>query len=273
MINRSQFAILESNKPITSVALLITHFNRVKSLERLLLKLKETGLTFKQLIVSDGGSRPEILDEVQKLKLQYNFTLITTPVNIGLGHTINVGVDAANTPYILYIQEDFFPKHAFVEVLNNALQIMDEEEEWDIIRFYSFPWAKFPYLNSYKKGFSEMLFRLRPWYINHHKFYVYSDHPHLRRKSFSDKFGRHLEILDADKTELSMCRSFLKQKGRGLYYEDYTELFEHKNSQEEPGQERPHKQKMKKYAEIKALYWFYLKYKTFKETVDYIFDI
>lgn len=259
-------------KAFPQMTLLVTHFNRTASLERLLGTLRRHGMSFAEIIVSDGGSKAEHLDKVKALQGEYDFTLLTTEVNYGLGNSINVGQDAAKTPYILYIQEDFVPKAALAEAIADGLEIMESESQWDIVRFYSFPWGKFPYLKPYKKGFCKMIFSLAPWYTSHHKFYVYSDHPHIKRKTFPEKFGRYIETLNGDVTEMGMCRTFLKKNGHGLYYENSKNLFEHENTTEEPGQLRANKPKIKKYSDIAPLYWAYLRFKTLKETVAYIMD-
>src|SRR4051812_10147947 len=95
------------NQKFLGVTLLITHFNRSESLKRLLENLNRHQIFFEEVIVSDGGSRPEHLNSVIDLKEEYGFSLLTSPENKGLGNTINMGQDAVKTPYILYIQEDF----------------------------------------------------------------------------------------------------------------------------------------------------------------------
>jgi glycosyltransferase involved in cell wall biosynthesis len=263
----------KTGSAFNDITLLITHFNRSTSLKRLLARFDELGLNFGEVIVSDGGSKPNHLQAVKELKNNHQFTLLTTDVNYGLGHTINTGQNASKTPYLLYVQEDFVPKPAFVNALKDGLELMQQEKVWDIVRFYSFPWAKFPYLRKYKKGFSEMWFSLSPTYTNHHKFYIYSDHPHLKRKTFSKKFGPYVESPNGDVTEMAMCRTFLKKNGKGLYYTDYTGLFEHVNSHDEPGLFRPAAERNKKFRQNPLIYKSYLKFKTFKETVTYLLNI
>ena len=75
---------------------------------------------------------------------------------------------------------------------------------------------------------------VKPWFTNYKKIYYYSDHPHLRRSSFFERFGRYEEGLKGDKTEYKMCVSFIKNKGKGLFYDDYKALFKQENSSEEP---------------------------------------
>lgn len=214
------------------VTLLITHYNRSSSLERLLKTFKSQQIAFEDIVVSDDGSKPENLEKVKALQKIFNFRLITTQVNKGLGNNINKGQDAVNTPYTLYVQEDFEPKEIFLTHFKDALQYMKEDESLDLARFYAY--FKYPYLKPYGKGFSEMVFKPFPWANNHLKFYVYSDHPHLRRSSFFDKFGRYPEGIKGDLTEYSMAVSFIQKKGRGIFFNNFNDLFYQKNSADEP---------------------------------------
>jgi len=212
------------------VTLLVTHYNRSGSLERLLRSYKELNCSFEAIVVSDDGSKPEHQIVLKKLQQQYSFELVTTPQNKGLGNNLNKGQDAVKTPYTLYVQEDFVPQAGFKEHFKDALAIMQQEKDLDIVRFYAY--YAYPYLKPYGKGFSEMIYKL--WYTNTKKIYVYSDHPHLRRSSFFEKFGRYVEGIKSDKTEYLMCVSFIKKKGRGLFFNDYKSLFSQENSAEEP---------------------------------------
>jgi glycosyltransferase involved in cell wall biosynthesis len=219
-------------RPYKEVTLLITHYNRSRSLERLLTTFRDYNITFGDIVVSDDGSRPEHLDYIKGLHHTFDFTLVTTPVNKGLGNNINKGQDAVKTEYTLYVQEDFEPKEVFEEHFRDALQFMKEDRGLDIVRFYAY--FAYPYLKPYGKGFSEMVFKPQLWHSNHLKFYVYSDHPHLRRSSFLQKFGRYPEGIKGDLTEFGMASAFIRKKGRGLFYDEFNDLFWQKNSSDEP---------------------------------------
>lgn len=212
------------------VTLLITHYNRSQSLERLLKTFNDQEIVFGDIVISDDGSKAEHLDRLKAMAEPYHFRLITTPVNKGLGNNINKGQDAVNTPYTLYVQEDFDPFPGYNEHLTDALEIMNERPDIDMVRFYAY--FKYPYLKPYKKGFSEMMFGI--WKPGYRKFHVYSDHPHLRRTTFFNKFGRYAEGLKGDRTEFLMAQSFLKNKGKAMFYEDYKGLFDQVNSSDEP---------------------------------------
>src|SRR5215217_1207972 len=97
------------------VTLLITHYNRSQSLEQLLKSFAVLHCKFEDIVVSDDGSKPEHIDYLHTLQRQFEFRLITTPKNRGLGNNINKGQDAVQTPLTLYVQEDFTPALIFPE--------------------------------------------------------------------------------------------------------------------------------------------------------------
>jgi len=249
-----------------NVSLLITHYNRSRSLERLLKTFSNQHIHFGEIIVSDDGSKQEHLDLIHYLQQQYHFRLVTTPVNKGLGNNINKGQAAVTKEYTLYVQEDFEPTEIFAQHFTNALEMMEERKDFDIVRFYAY--FRYPYLRPYKKGFSEMVFKKWPWYSNHLKFYYYSDHPHLRRSNFLEKFGRYPEGIKGDETEYRMALSFIKKKGKGLFYNDFTQLFYQKNSATEPSTMIRSNWRQKRNPFILLLRAFYLKGKLIKSSID-----
>jgi len=213
-----------------NVTLLVTHYNRSRSLERLLQSFKKLGISFGAIVVSDDGSEPGHLDYLKLLQDGLGFRLITTEKNRGLGNNINKGQDAVTTAYTLYVQEDFDPMPAFAGHFADGLTIIDERKDIDLVRFYAY--TNYPYLQPVGNGFSLMLFAI--WKPGYRKFYAYSDHPHLRRSNFLQKFGRYAEGKKVEKTEYMMMMSFLRKKGKAVIYKNIHELFEQKNSPAEP---------------------------------------
>ncbi len=255
------------NRSYPDTTLLITHYNRSQSLERLLTTFRELGCQFGDIVVSDDNSKPEHLTRLKELEKEFQFKLITTPVNKRLGHNINKGQDAVKTPLTLYVQEDFQPTEKFPEHFEHALILMRTEPQWDLIRFYAY--FKYPNLKAYNYGFSEMIFSwLDP---DHLKFYVYSDHPHLRRSSFFEKFGRYAELGNMNDGEFQMALSFIKNKGKALFFEDFNSLFYQKNSSSEPSMvERPD-WRTRKNPLIQGLRLLYLPVRWLKNTAQLIF--
>lgn len=212
------------------VSLLITHYNRSESLENLLKTFKSLNCIFGSIVVSDDGSTHPHIEKLDELQQQYLFKLIKAPINKGLGNNINKGQDAVETPYTLYIQEDFEPSTHFPLQFKKALNFMTADESLDIVKFYAY--FPYPYLKSFSDDFSEMY--IDNFALNYHKIYFYTDHPHLRRSNFFDKFGRYPEGIKGDITEYKMCISFIQNKAKGLFYNDYANLLTQKNSETEP---------------------------------------
>ncbi|MGA0558526.1 glycosyltransferase family 2 protein [Larkinella sp. VNQ87] len=248
------------------VTLLITHYNRSSSLERLLHAFRELNCTFGGIVVSDDGSRPEHLNALQALNNRFDFQLVTTPKNRGLANNINKGQEAVKTPYTLYVQEDFVPKATFAAYFNEALAIMNSDNALDIIRFYAY--FPYPYVTPYNQNFSKMIFKSWPVYANHLKFYYYSDHPHLRRSSFLTKFGRYIEGIHSDKSEFMMCLSFIKKKGKGLILNDFTSMFDQKNTSSEPSTLNRANWRESTNPMMLFARWWYLKYRLLKNTFE-----
>jgi glycosyltransferase involved in cell wall biosynthesis len=215
---------------LPGVTLLITHYNRSQSLERLLKAFENEGIQFESVVVSDDGSDVFHKERVSELSGQYDFRVIASEENKGLGHCLNKGQDAIITPLTLYVQEDFIPTEAFKGACKAAIELIQEDPNLDIVRFFSN--FRYPYLKPYKKGFSKMF--LPTLAINYKKIYLYSDGPHLRRSNFPEKFGPYRENVHGDRMEYWMCISFIKNGGNGLFYDDYHSLFLHINTTDEP---------------------------------------
>jgi Glycosyltransferases involved in cell wall biogenesis len=215
------------------ISLLITHYNRSKSLENLLSSFEKLNCKFGEIVISDDGSMAEHLDYIRDvLSKKYEFNLVTTSQNKGLGNNINKGQDVVKMPYTLYIQEDFEPLPAFPKVLDDAQKIIKEDPTFDIIKFYAY--YTYPYTKPYKCGFQETVFKKEIWCTNNLKFYFYGDHPHLRHSNFMNKFGRFKEGIHSDRAEFLMGLSFIKNNARGLIYDRIHDLFLQKNSSNEP---------------------------------------
>lgn len=223
---------METATTYNEITLLITHYNRPASLKRLIVSFEDLAINFAEIIVSDDGSASHNLDLARKICLLHHIRLITSPKNKGLGNNINKGQDEVKTPLTLYIQEDFVPTPLFKEKLPIALELMKTDTSVDIVRFYAY--FKYPCLRPVRDGFSHILFHPWAFWSTYNRFYVYSDHPHLRRSSFLKKFGRYIEGIKGDRTEYKMMMSFLKKKGKALYYDNYQDLFTQLNSTTEP---------------------------------------
>lgn len=222
--------LMTDNLVYDDITLLITHYNRSSSLARELEAFRNLHMEFNAIVVSDDGSNPEHLNAVKALQEEYGFQLVTALVNKGLGNNINKGQDAVATPYTLYVQEDFVPLEDFRQALLDARRLMQKAPDIDMARFYAY--ELYPSLEPVKDGFSLMKFDIfSPGY---YKFFMYSDHPHLRRSDFLKKFGRYVEGKNPEATEYRMMMSFLKRRGQAVFYDDYQSLFVQINTEDEP---------------------------------------
>ena len=138
-----------------------------------------------------------------------------------------------------------------------------------MLSFYAY--FKYPYTKPYKKGFSTMIFKAAPWYTNHLKFYFYSDHPHLRRTNFLEKFGRYPEGLKGDDTEFQMALSVLRKKAKGLFYDDFTGIIDQVNSNVEPSTMVRSNWRQKDNIAIATLRKMYLPYRFIKNNLQLLF--
>ncbi|MBD3748145.1 MAG: glycosyltransferase family 2 protein [Sphingobacteriales bacterium] len=257
------------NHHYPNVELLITHYNRSSSLERLLKAFENQATSFGNIVVSDDGSKTEHLEELLKLQKSHQFNLVTTQQNKGLGNNLNKGQEKVSAPFVLYVQEDFVPQEGFNENFSKALMIMEMDDSIDIIRFYAY--FAYPYLEVYDNQFSEMKFSNSILKADHLKFYVYSDHPHLRRSNFLKKFGKYKEGLSGDVTEFDMCLSFVKNKGRGLFINNFKVMFEQMNTSAEPSTMNRREWKRTDHIFMKVSRAIYLKFRLMKNTLQLLF--
>jgi hypothetical protein len=212
------------------VTLLITHYNRSGSVQRLLETLLAQQLRFAAIVVADDGSLPAHRQRLERLVPVYGLQLVASARNYGLGHNLNQGQAHVQTALTLYVQEDFLPTPKFGPALQQAVALMRRDAQWDLVRFFAN--FQYPYTTPYQGEFAAIT--IPPFALDYHKIYAYSDNPHLRRTTFPAKFGPYREDLPGDRTEYRMCISFIQKHGQALLHNDFQGLFAHVNTAEEP---------------------------------------
>jgi hypothetical protein len=186
-----------------------------------------------------------------------------------LANNINKGQRAVKTPFTLYVQEDFIPTERFSQSLSDGLKLIKEDPEIDLVRFYAY--RKHPYLKPLKNDFSRMEFHF--WRPNAMQFNCYSDHPHLRRSSFLDKFGDYKEGIKSDRAEFKMAMSFVQHKGKAIIHNDYRDIFIQENSAAEPSQVA--RKKLKKQIQLSDSFLIKIArtvYRNVKFRMEYLFS-
>ena len=251
------------------ITLLVTHYNRSVSLERLLKSFEEKNIHFNEIVVSDDCSKSEHLNNLELFKDRYGITLVLTDKNKGLANNINKGQRAVKSPFTLYVQEDFIPTERFCQSLIDGFNLIKENPEIDLVRFYAY--RKHPFLKPLKNEFSEMKFHF--WRPNTYQFNCYSDHPHLRRSSFLEKFGDYKEGIKSDRAEFKMVISFLQHKGKALIHNDIKDIFIQENDAQEPSQVA--RKKIKKYLQLSDSIFIKIVrsvYRNIKFRAEYLFS-
>ncbi|MGI4736141.1 MAG: glycosyltransferase family 2 protein [Janthinobacterium lividum] len=155
------------------VTLLITHYNRSGSVQRLLETLLAQQLRFAAIVVADDGSLPAHRQRLEHLAPVYGLQLVASARNYGLGHNLNQGQAHVQTALTLYVQEDFLPTPKFGPALQQAVALMRRDAQWDLVRFFAN--FRYPYTTPYQGEFAAIT--IPPFALDYHKIYAYSDNP------------------------------------------------------------------------------------------------
>ncbi len=169
------------------ISILITHFNRIESLEKCLKAFEKIDFSnFKiEIVVSDDGSEIKIQEQLKALKID---TLVLSERNEGLASNLNKGINACKGNYILYCQEDFLPQVELSSYMPQIVETLDSGKA-EMIRLqanYVFP-KLLPLSEEIK------LIPKFSWKNYYYNTFQYSDNPFITTRSFFDKYGYFLE--------------------------------------------------------------------------------
>lgn len=79
-----------------------------------------------ELIVVDNGSTDKSLEVARSYKGRAGYTLIENTENTGFSAAVNMGIRAAQTPYVLLFNNDAFAKPDMLEKMLNAIETDDK---------------------------------------------------------------------------------------------------------------------------------------------------
>ncbi len=193
-----------------------------------------------ELILADDGSPADVTERMRKLSFH---KYIFSDENRGLGHNQNKGVRAATGDYILQLQDDWLC-HGPDDFIERCLDVFQELPSVGYIRLWEKPDFSVPYdLHLLKNGVKVRVYNdsspLNS--ISEHRDYVYSDRPHIKRRSYHDNLGLYREDLKMNKMEIEFCQRFERQNAiKGAWIEGYGDIFEHIGTQQtfNPSQKR-----------------------------------
>ena len=167
------------------ISFLITHYNRIHALKECIQSIKKINVFNYEIVVSDDFSNENILKQLRDLEID---KLVLDTKNRGLGRNINKGIDKCTGNYIFYIQEDFIINDNVSEYILEAIKLL-ENEKFDIVRFYvPYKFSKKTTIKTTFNFYEIPIWDLRNYIANQFR---YSDWPHLKKKTFHNKFGYH----------------------------------------------------------------------------------
>ena len=104
------------------VTVIIPNYNGMKYIEECLESIlsQDVGTPDYQVLVVDNGSRDGSLELIQSQFPQVLTIALTS--NTGFCHAVNVGIRAADTPYVLLLNNDTKAGHRFIKALYEAIE-------------------------------------------------------------------------------------------------------------------------------------------------------
>lgn len=193
------------------ISVLINTYNRIEDLQRTVTGLRET-LVYEgdklQWIIADDCSPDNYLERVSHLRVfdGLNVRFISTPVNSGVGASMNWGFRHVQTPYCFYTQDDLIPTKPID--LRKSVALMEVQPNIGILRYRALGSDQLYIYRQHEVDLKEWL----PYPISGDtamegkcvyliidkdspSLYIYSDNPQLRRMSWFTQYGWHFEGL------------------------------------------------------------------------------
>jgi len=138
-----------------------------------------------ELIISDDGSKNSSV--IPYIAAKHSVDKVLLNRHGGLGYNQNMGLRQTNSPFILHLQDDFMLENKEKEnesFIDTSIGILKDNGDIDTVRLFdisfSIPYTgvveDFDYKGTIIKKIKDGIF-------------TYSDNPHIKRKSFHEKFG------------------------------------------------------------------------------------
>ena len=145
--------------------------------------------------------------------------------NRGMGNNTNKGIHAAAGAYILQLQDDWDcgGPPDFIEA---ALELFQERSDVAFIRLRE-PFAGPCEPHTLGSGREAQIYTQRTEWRSTAGEYVYSDNPHIKRRTLHDSLGRYLEGKAMNEVEMDFCRRFETQSTAKAAFIDGYSCFKH----------------------------------------------
>lgn len=213
------------NKPLVSVVFI--SYNRVELLKRTFEEFRRhCDYPNLELILSDDASSPR--QRAAMLRMGFD-NFIFSSRNEKMGANINKGIQAARGEYILHLEDDWECRAENADFIAQAVEIMKIYPDVGCVRFNFIDFPNYEIREGPTGRKVRVYFNSQP--ASKQSIYVYSNNPHLKRRSFHEDVGWFIEGEPVGITEDAFCRLFLRQnKWRVAAVEEW-QLFRHIGAQ------------------------------------------
>lgn len=216
--------IPEGSMTDDSCSILICHYDRVDVLEDCIRRLQERFGDRYPIVVADDGSPLPVREQIAT----WPGVRLITGDHVGLGASCNRGLRAIDTTYVLQTQDDFLLQpDASGDMIDLGIRALTEHPELDLIR-YNVP-SRLRHGEHLEvtgapdlEVLSRSLWRNPTMAPN-----LYSDRPHLKRRSFTDRFGWYLEGRPMGVTELEYAYRAYRSGVRVGVFDRFRTIFDH----------------------------------------------
>ncbi|MCU1236367.1 MAG: glycosyl transferase family 2, partial [Candidatus Solibacter sp.] len=145
--------------------------------------------------------------------------------NRGMGNNTNKGIRAAAGAYILQLQDDW-ECGGPPDFIEGALDLFHDRSDVAFIRLRE-PFAGPHETYTLGSGREAQIYTQRTEWRSTAGEYVYSDTPHIKRRTLHDSVGRYLEGKPMNQVEMDFCRRFEKQNAAKAAFIDGYSCFKH----------------------------------------------
>ena len=211
-LNPTRDSSTQSAQPELLLSVVITTFNRADLASECLRRIRSVfGPMVEVVLADDCSDAPQVAILRSLVEADGERTILTsTGSTSGLGANINRGFAACSRPFVLWVQDDFFLiERGSAELVFRAVTLLNRRSDIDIIRLHV-PY-RLPVVDTISLGKGRTLHLYPRSLVRSLSSFslIYSDNPHLRRRSLNGRLGPYLERPGHGCTEIEYSfRSF-----------------------------------------------------------------
>jgi glycosyltransferase involved in cell wall biosynthesis len=171
-----------------------------KTVETLLAKVSYKPL---EMILCDDGSPAAMKEQMRQLPFD---VFLLADRNEGMGRNTNKGIQAAKGEFILHLQDDWECLGP-PDLIEAAMEVLNEFPDVGLVRYRPVE-KNAPYRTvQTKSGRTVRIYESSVFESTGE--YIYSDRPHLKRRSFHEQLGLYPEGIPIPTTEIEFCKRYM----------------------------------------------------------------